>query len=162
MRLAPRAGYLSIERRWSQGDVLTVRVPMRLHAAPMPDDATLQAVMYGPLVLAARLGSAGLSSANLRAEPTPPRKVPEYQGEPLSIAPIVARSRDPATWLTSACPQGALEFRTLGQARELTLVPLNRIFDERYAVYFRMDAAPHLDLNRRPEQSHCHLPTGWY
>ncbi|MGP8035047.1 MAG: beta-L-arabinofuranosidase domain-containing protein [Steroidobacteraceae bacterium] len=141
LRLAPRAGYLSIERRWSQDDVLTVRVPMRLHAAPMPDDATLQAVMYGPLVLAARLGSAGLSGANLRAGPTPPRKVPEYQGEPLSIAPIVARSRDPATWLTSAS-RGALEFRTLGQARELTLVPLNRIFDERYAVYFRVNEPP--------------------
>jgi uncharacterized protein len=51
---------------------------------------------------------------------------------------IVAHSRDPATWLTSA-PQGALEFRTLHQARELTLVPLNRIFDERYAVYFKVN-----------------------
>ena len=135
---APREGYLALERRWAEGDVLTVRLPMRLHAAAMPDDASIQAVMYGPLVLAARLGSAGLSSANLRAGPTPPRKVPEYQGEPLPVAPIVVRSRDPSTWVRRE-PGGALEFRTVGQARALTLVPLNRVFDERYAVYFQVN-----------------------
>jgi uncharacterized protein len=133
-----RDGYFALERRWSDGDVLSVRLPMSLHAAPMPDDASLQAVMYGPLVLAARLGTEGLTSANLRAAPTRPRKVPEYQGEPLPIAPIVTRAREPAGWLNPAA-SGALEFRTVGQARELTLVPLNRIFDERYAVYFKVN-----------------------
>jgi uncharacterized protein len=131
-----RNGYFTHERRWSEGDVLSVRLPMRLHAAPMPDDASLQAVMYGPLVLAARLGTDGLTEANLRAGPTRPRKVPEYQGEALAVAPIVTHSGEPAGWLEPA--SGALEFRSVGQARELTLVPLNRIFDERYAVYFRV------------------------
>ncbi len=37
--------------------------------------------------------------------------------------------------LLSARP---LEFRTVGQSRDLTLVPLNRIFDERYAVYWKV------------------------
>ena len=133
-----RDGYLAVERRWSDGDVLTVRLPMGLHAAPMPDDASLQAVLYGPLVLAARLGTEGLTSANLRAGPTRPRKIPEYQGEPLPIAPIVTRASEPAGWLKPAA-SGALEFRTLGQACELTLVPLNGIFDERYAVYFKVN-----------------------
>ncbi|MFZ1099704.1 MAG: beta-L-arabinofuranosidase domain-containing protein [Steroidobacteraceae bacterium] len=133
-------GYFTLERRWSEGDVLTVRLPMRLHAAPMPDDPSLQAVMYGPLVLAARLGNAGLTAENLRAEPTRPRKIPEYGAEPLAVAPIVARSRDPSSWLRPVSA-GALEFRTTGQESDLTLIPLNRILDERYAVYFRMVAA---------------------
>jgi hypothetical protein len=34
----------------------------------------------------------------------------------------------------------ALEFRTLGQKDDLTLVPLNRVSDERYAVYFKVIA----------------------
>src|SRR5579862_6099959 len=42
---AQRGGYFIVKRRWSAGDVLTVRLPMRLHAAPMPDDASLLAVM---------------------------------------------------------------------------------------------------------------------
>ena len=130
-------GYFTIERRWSVGDVLSVQLPMRLHAAPMPDDSSLMAVMYGPLVLAARLGTAGLTADNLRAGPTQPRKVPEYAGEPLAVAPIVAGSRDPSAWLRPIATR-TLEFSTVGQKSELTLVPLNRIFDERYAVYFNV------------------------
>jgi hypothetical protein len=111
---------------------------MRLHSAPMPDDPTVQAVMYGPIVLAGKLGSEGLTPEILRAEPTKPRTVPEYKGEPTAAPTIRASSADPATWLK---PTGApLEFRTVGQSRELTLVPLNRIFDERYAVYWKVSA----------------------
>jgi len=133
-------GYFKLERPWSEGDVLTVRLPMQLHAAPMPDDASVVAVMYGPLVLAARLGATGLTPDNLRAAPTLPRKVPEFVGEPIGVAPIVARSREPSSWLRPVAGR-ALEFSTVGQKNDLTLVPLNRIFDERYAVYFNM-AAP--------------------
>jgi uncharacterized protein len=129
--------YLSIQRRWRDGDTLTVRLPMRLHLAPMPDDASVQAVMYGPLVLAARLGTAGLDARNLRAPPTRPRTVPEYTTEPLAVAPLVVRSADPADWLTPVAGR-PLEFTTTDQANALTLVPLNRIFDERYAVYFNL------------------------
>ena len=133
-------GYFKLERPWSEGDVLSVRLPMQLHAAPMPDDASVVAVMYGPLVLAARLGATGLTPDNLRAAPTLPRKVPEFVGEPIGVAPIVARSREPSSWLRPVAGR-ALEFSTVGQKNDLTLVPLNRIFDERYAVYFNM-AAP--------------------
>ena len=50
-----------------------------------------------------------------------------------------AASADPATWLK---PVGgrALEFRTVGQPNELTLVPLNCVLDERYAVYWKISA----------------------
>jgi DUF1680 family protein len=130
-------GYFTVDRRWSDGDVLTVRMPMKLHAAPMPDDASLVAVMYGPLVLAARLGNSGLTGKTLRAVPTAPRKVPEYAADPVPVAPIVARTRDPLSWLRPVAGR-ALEFRTIGQEKDLTFVPLNRIFDERYAVYFNM------------------------
>ena len=110
---------------------------MRLHSAPMPDDATVQAVMYGPLVLAGKLGTTGLTAENLRAEPTKPRTVPEYKAEPVAAPTIRAQTSDPATWLK---PSGShpLEFRTVGQPREMTLVPLNSIFDERYAVYWKL------------------------
>ena len=134
---AIESGYLRVARRWSDGDTLTVRLPMRLHAAPMPDDASIQAVMYGPLVLGAKLGTAGLDAQHLRAPPTPPRTVPEYTAAPLAVAPLVVRSADPADWLTPV-PGRPLEFTTRAAGAPLTLVPLNRIFDERYAVYFNV------------------------
>ena len=36
-------------------------MPMSLTVSPMPDDPTLMAFLYGPLVLAARLGGKGLT-----------------------------------------------------------------------------------------------------
>jgi hypothetical protein len=134
---ADPGSYLSVERTWRAGDTLTVRLPMRLHLAPMPDDPSIQAVMYGPLVLAARLGTAGLTAENLRAPPTRPRHIPEYPGEPIAVAPLTVPARDPERWLTPVAAR-PLEFRTLGQTDELTLVPLSRIFDERFAVYFKV------------------------
>jgi hypothetical protein len=55
------------------------------------------------------------------------------------VAPLVVRSRDPDSWL-EPIPGRTLEFRTLGQKDDLTLVPLNRVSDERYAVYFKVIA----------------------
>jgi uncharacterized protein len=130
-------GYLRLVRRWRDGDTLALRLPMRLHAAPMPDDASVLAVMYGPLVLAAKLGATGLDAGNLRAPPTPPRTVPEYTAPPVAVAPLVVRSADPADWLRPV-PGRPLEFATTAAGAPLTLVPLNRIFDERYAVYFNV------------------------
>ena len=134
---ASPGGYLSVERVWGENDTLSVRLPMRLHAAAMPDDPSIQAVMYGPLVLAARLGTEGLTPENLRAPPTPPRKVPEYGAEPIPVAPLAVHAQDPASWLAPVAGR-SLEFRTRGQRNDLTLIPLNRLFDERYAVYFKV------------------------
>jgi DUF1680 family protein len=53
--------YWTLERTWKSGDRLEVSLPMNVHAHPMPDDPTLQAFMYGPLVLAGALGNEGLS-----------------------------------------------------------------------------------------------------
>ncbi|HEY6823846.1 MAG TPA: beta-L-arabinofuranosidase domain-containing protein, partial [Steroidobacteraceae bacterium] len=134
---ATPGSYFQLERRWRDGDALSVRLPMHLHLAHMPDDASLQAVMYGPLVLAGRMGTVGLDAARLRAEPTAPRRVPEYRAPPLAAPHIVASAADPASWL-EPLPSRPLAFRTTGQAQPMTLEPLNGIFDERYAVYWRV------------------------
>jgi DUF1680 family protein len=129
--------WLTLERKWRDGDELALRLPMRLHTAALPGDVNLRAIMYGPLVLAGRLGTEGLDAQTLRAAPTRPRTVPEYPGAAVSVPVISASSADPQSWLVPVAGR-ALEFRTVGQARELTLVPLNSIFDERYAVYWRI------------------------
>jgi DUF1680 family protein len=134
---AQPGSYFTVDRRWHDGDQLTVRLPMHLHVVPMPDDPTIQAAMYGPVVLAGRLGTAGLSAAVLRAGPTPPRKVPEYPAQPVAAPVIAARSGNPAGWLTPI-PGRTLEFRTTAQGQPITLVPLSTIFDERYAVYWKV------------------------
>jgi len=135
---AEPGGYYVVHRTWHDGDRLAVDLPMSLHLHPMPDDPTLVAVMYGPLVMAGRLGTAGLTPQTLRAEPTKPRTVPEYHLEPVPAPAFVASVGDPAQWIK---PTGkSLEFRTQGQAQDIEFMPFHRIFDERYAIYWKVTA----------------------
>jgi len=136
---AEPGGYYVVHRSWRDGDKLAVDLPMSLHVHPMPDDPTLQAVMYGPLVLAGRLGTQGLTPATLRAEPTKPREVPEYHLDPVPAPAFTVSSDDPAQWIK---PTGKpLEFRTQGQSQDVEFVPFHRIFDERYAIYWKVNRA---------------------
>jgi DUF1680 family protein len=133
---AAPGGYYVLDRTWKDGDRLALRFPMSLHQHPMPDDPSLVAFMYGPLVLAGRLGTEGLTAATLRAAPTKPRTVPSYPLEPVAAPAFPAGTGDLASWIKpGAAPH---EFRTTGQPQDVTLVPFYRLFDERYAVYWKV------------------------
>jgi DUF1680 family protein len=58
---AEPGSYLAIHRTWKTGDRVEMTLPMRLSVEAMPDDATTQAFLYGPLVLAGDLGNEGLT-----------------------------------------------------------------------------------------------------
>ena len=125
-------GYFVIERLWEDNDSLRVTLPMSLHTHPMPDDATLQAIMYGPLVLAGDLGREGLTETMRQGGDNPPD-----MPKPPDAPEFVAESALPQSWieLTSKTP---LTFRTKGQSRDVTMMPLSRIVDQRYGVYWRV------------------------
>ncbi len=134
---AAPGGYFVLDRTWRNGDTVAVKLPMSLHLHAMPDDPTLAAVMYGPLVLVGRLGTDGLTPDVLRAEPTKPRTVPEYKEKPIAAPELRTRGSELSAWIQRGSER-ELEFRTVGQARQVTLVPFHTIFDERYAVYWRL------------------------
>ena len=62
-----------------------------------------------------------------------------FSGEPVAVPAILAPGPDPATWL-EAVPGRPLEFRTRAGNAPLTLIPLNRVLDERFAVYWTVTA----------------------
>ena len=66
-----------------------------------------------------------------------PRQIPEYRGKAVEAPAFAAPSHDLADWVRPV-PGRPLEFRTTGQATDVTLVPLNAILDERYAVYWKV------------------------
>lgn len=134
---ASPSSYLELNRTWRDGDRLEVRVPMSLHVHPMPDDETIQAILYGPLVLAGPLGTEGLTKETLRAEPTAPREVPRYRLPPVAAPSFQAPASDVNAWIKPVEGK-TLEFRTEGQQRDIELVPLYRVIDQRYAVYWKV------------------------
>ena len=135
---AEPGGYFTIRRTWKDGDRVEMKLPMSLHSHPMPDDDSVQAFLYGPLVLAGRLGTQNLDPSILRAEPTKPRTVPEYQGQPVSAPELncaSARTLD----LLHADPAQPLQFAAKGQSRDIQLIPFYKLFDERYAIYWKIN-----------------------
>lgn len=134
---AAPGSFFVLDRTWRDGDRVEVVLPMSLRVEAMPDDPTMQAIMYGPLVLVGRLGTEGLTPASIRAEPTKPRNIPEYKLEPVAAPSFRAPSDDPASWIERV-PGSALTFRTKGQATDVTLVPFYQLMDERYATYWKV------------------------
>jgi hypothetical protein len=56
------ASYVVVDRVWRNGDIIEVHLPMRLRTEALPGHADVVALLYGPIVLAGRLGRQGLKS----------------------------------------------------------------------------------------------------
>src|SRR5262249_38050445 len=84
------SSYFEIERTWRTRARLEIRLPMSLHVHPMPDDPTVQAFMYGPLVLAGTLGNEGLTYEMLYADPVNARRGEGMRGQPVAAPDLAA------------------------------------------------------------------------
>ncbi|MGA2182433.1 MAG: beta-L-arabinofuranosidase domain-containing protein [Bryobacteraceae bacterium] len=124
--------YLTIARTWNNGDRIEMDLPMQLHVESMPDDAQLQALLYGPLVLAGQLGTEGLSKEDI----TGPLG-PDLEHHPLNVPDFHAPAGD-FTRCVQPAKGNQLAFETTGQNRNVTLAPLNKVFDQRYSIYWRV------------------------
>jgi DUF1680 family protein len=145
---ASPGSYLSLTRVWKAGDVVELELPMHLHAEAFPDDPSIRAFLYGPLVLAGDLGGDGLTpdhvtGPNLRVGAPdveqygsplgPTNRVPPVPG--IEIPAFRGASADLNTWIKPGTRP--LEFHTVGQKKDVSLVPLNGLFDRRYSVYWQ-------------------------
>jgi DUF1680 family protein len=127
---ASPSSYLSLNRSWKTGDKIELSLPMGLHIDSMPDNQTIQAAMYGPLVLAGRFERVAKEMSYGDYEPKP--------GDEKKVPDIVADASQPTAWIEPD-PKQALTFHTLGQSQPLTMVPLYKVIHERYAVYWKVD-----------------------
>jgi DUF1680 family protein len=146
---AQPGSYVTLTRNWRAGDRIEMELPMHLAAQALPDDPGSQAFFYGPLVLAGDLGNEGLTEGHIigpnlrvgapnveqygsplgpsnRTTPVPDLEIPRFR----------ARGKTPDEWIKPA--DGPMTFRTTGQQKDVTLVPLNGLFDRRYVVYWRV------------------------
>jgi uncharacterized protein len=130
---ASAGSYLTVERVWNNGDRVEIEMPMSLHVDPLPGDETQQAMMYGPLVLAGKLGGEGLNNSNTHVEyNTSPG------GEPVPVAEIQAGRT--AGWVEPST-HSTLAFQTVGQSQTIALEPLYKLAGQRYVVYWKVNSA---------------------
>ena len=133
-------GYVPVRREWRRGDVVELRLPMRLRAEPLPGAPDHVAFAYGPIVLAGRLGTEGVtpSAQIIRNE--------RESGTMLNVAvevPVLVG--DPRRLVAQLRPVAGepLTFETvgLGRPREVRLGPYHRLAHERYALYWKVQPA---------------------
>ena len=128
---APTPGsYLRISRKWKKGDSLVLEMPMTLRTEGFADDPSLQAVLYGPLVLAGQFPLGTLPTLNHAAEKP---HGPATARAPITVPDLAVAGRPPQDWLK---PDGAMQWRTSGLAQPITFKPFHQS-QERYAVYWK-------------------------
>jgi uncharacterized protein len=130
-------GYVAIEREWRSGDRIDVALPMTLRAELLPFTTDVAAFLYGPIVLAGRLGRDGLfpgsqiivnerqSGTMLNANV----EIPILRGGIDRVLKGMRRdSRSPLTFRTSRA----------GVPHDVEMVPYYRLPHERYNLYWNI------------------------
>ena len=128
---ASPGSYLTVKRTWKSGDKVEMELPMQLRVEAMPDDPQMQAILYGPLVLAGDLGSDGVTEANsIRA------MGPALRQAPALPIPAFRSTGDVSSWVKPA--DGPLKFRTAGQAKDVAFAPFYTTAGKRYSLYWQV------------------------
>jgi uncharacterized protein len=131
----PQPGtYMNLNRSWKSGDRVELEMPMRLTREVLGDDPTLQAFLYGPVVLAGQFPLGQLSFNLLHKN-----EEPNVKDAPLAVPTLAQKGSSLEQWIVPV--EGRqLTFRTAGTAgEEVTLKPLNESW-QRFNVYFRVSA----------------------
>jgi DUF1680 family protein len=131
--------FIALTREWSDGDVVHVHLAMGVHTEALPGAPNRVSFLYGPIVLAGRLGQEGLypGADILRAVEISgtlldmPMDVPALAGEPETVdahvSPVVGA--EPLTFETVG----------IGRPRDVELVPYYRLHHERYNLYWEVE-----------------------
>jgi hypothetical protein len=136
--VADPGSYLAIRRIWQDGDTLTVSLPMELSQEPLHGDASATAVLYGPLVLAAKLGAAPTDEPSriIHSGETVPKNLPPAEKLPVVKAEAGKDSAKIDNWVQVESAAD-LRFKASGASGALDLTAMYKIRDERYSVYLQ-------------------------
>ncbi len=127
--------YFNLQRKFRSGDTVEVHLPMSLRLESLPGDDRHAAILYGPLVLAGRLGTEGITpGSDLIVNE---RNSGEMLNQPVSLP---RWSRDLSQLLAGVerVASPTLAFRATGfdGGRHVDLMPWFRIAHERYNLYW--------------------------
>lgn len=125
--------YVVVDRRWRDGDRVEIEIPFTLRIEATPDNPNRIALLYGPIVLAGRLGRENWPDGGPYGKITG-----EDWKLPLPKVPVLVGIDRPLDEWIKPVPTEPLTFRTVGagQPNDVTLVPLFRSQHQRFAAYW--------------------------
>lgn len=136
------SSYVAIDRKWKDGDVVSVSTPMRITVEQMPNVPEYISVLYGPMVMGVRTGTEDLKG--LVAGDDRWGHIANGKLIPVTEAPLIVGERDEIEARLNGMRRlgdNSLTFATDGlfespEHRYLTFEPFYNIHDIRYSIYF--------------------------
>jgi DUF1680 family protein len=129
--------WLELDRSWRNGDVIDIALPMHLHLAPLPQAPDVAAIMWGPMVLAARMGTEGMQPGDDLI--VNERTYGDMLQRPMAM-PSLALAGRALEDAVRPLPGDVLGFKLRGAEAgpEFELIPYHRIAHERYSLYWQV------------------------
>ena len=136
---ATNNGYLSVNRKWKKGDVITFTLPMQIKLEQIPDKENFYAFLYGPIVLAASTGTEHLDG--LYADDSRGGHIAHGKQIPVSEIPMLIGNPETISQSLHKEDSDRLAFSYDGKVypasgKVMKLMPFFRLHNSRYAVYF--------------------------
>lgn len=131
-------GYVTIEREWMGDITVSIDMPMALKAHQLPDGSDYYSFTYGPMVLAADLGTEG--QTGLYADDSRGGHIAFGEKMDLSRVPMFVTDADPLTHFSRVADrwEWASDIVRPEKYADLKLVPFVNLSEHRYQIYFRV------------------------
>lgn len=131
-----------IHRVWEGTTTVSIRLSTEVRAENLPDGSAWVSFLYGPVVLAAREGNAGLESFEASDERM--GHVASGRQVPLSNTPVVSANQpaDAVVLKNREALSAELTATQDGSPVQVRLEPFAGIHDERYTVYWPTGPVP--------------------
>lgn len=137
------SSYVQLKRKWRKGDIISIQLPMQTSTEKLPDGSNYEAVLHGPIVLAAvidTLAQKGLEADDSRmghvaaGELYKLTEMPVFVSDAADDVPMIVEDKDQPMSFT------ATKLIYPAKFRNLKLVPFYKIQDARYVVYWRKES----------------------
>ena len=144
-------GYVKMNRSWKDGDKVHISMPMHLRAIDMPDNSHNYSFLYGPIVLASRMGTQ--RQDGMFADDSRGGHIAQGPRLPLQNMPVIVGDTDDIlSHITKT--DGKMEFTLKGVSPEnyegMKLEPFYRIHESRYMAYWPVLSAS--EVRKRQEE----------
>ena len=131
-------GYMVVNRKWQDGDVISIEIPMHLTAETTPDKKAQYSFLYGPIVHAAKTGTD--RQDGMYADDSRGGHIANGPKIPLTQMPAIIGSANEILTHLAPVDGKPLNFKlsglTIPSFEGMTLQPFYQLYECRYQIYF--------------------------